>query len=128
MPVRIERSPEAAHEAMIHWLAAALLLLFLLSPESYAAGVRLPDQSASAMGMAGAFVGQADDASVVWYNPAGMTQLFSTHRMTADASYMYLTFLNRTISNSQMDDLTPDPSALNGTYGFQSHLVAVTVG
>ncbi len=63
---------------LIHWLAAALLLLFILSPESYAAGFRLPDQSASAMGMAGAFVGQADDASAAWYNPAGMTQLAGT--------------------------------------------------
>jgi hypothetical protein len=51
---------------LIHWLTAALLLLFILSPKSYAAGLRLPDQSASAMGMAGAFVGQADDASAVW--------------------------------------------------------------
>jgi long-chain fatty acid transport protein len=59
-------------------LAAALLTLFILSPESYAAGFRLPDQSASAMGMAGAFVGQADDVTAVWYNPAGITQLSGT--------------------------------------------------
>jgi long-chain fatty acid transport protein len=63
---------------VICWLTAALLFLFLLSPESYAAGFRLPDQSASAMGMAGAFVGQADDATAVWYNPAGITQLSGT--------------------------------------------------
>ncbi len=27
-----------------------------------------------AMGMAGAFIGQADDSSAVWYNPAGLMQ------------------------------------------------------
>lgn len=43
-----------------------------------AAGFALPEQSASAMGMASAFVGQADDASAVWYNPAGITQLDGT--------------------------------------------------
>ncbi len=63
---------------LICWLTAALLFPFLLSPESYASGFRLPDQSASAMGMAGAFVGQADDATAVWYNPAGITQLPGT--------------------------------------------------
>ena len=43
-----------------------------------AAGFRLPDQDAAAMGMAGAFVGQADNPSAVWYNPAAMTRLEGT--------------------------------------------------
>lgn len=40
-----------------------------------AAGFRIYDQSASAAGQADAFTAQADDASAVYYNPAGMTQI-----------------------------------------------------
>ena len=40
-----------------------------------ATGFRIVDQSASATGQASAFTAQADDASAVYYNPAGMTQL-----------------------------------------------------
>jgi long-chain fatty acid transport protein len=53
----------------------ALAEVALFSSGSLAAGFRLPDQDAAAMGMAGAFVGQADNPSAVWYNPAGITGL-----------------------------------------------------
>ncbi len=49
--------------------------ILLFSSFAYASGFLLPDQSSSAMGMASAFAGQADDPSAVWYNPAGITQL-----------------------------------------------------
>src|SRR5262245_57135247 len=41
----------------------------------HASGFRILDQSASATGQSSAFTAQADDASAVYYNPAGMTQL-----------------------------------------------------
>ncbi len=56
---------------------SALSSLLFVSLAS-AAGFALPEQGAAAMGMASAFVGQADDASAVWYNPAGITQLDGT--------------------------------------------------
>lgn len=64
-------------------LASLLLMLgctlFPLIPSSvHASGFALPDQSSSAMGMASAFVGQADDVSAAWYNPAGLTKLDGT--------------------------------------------------
>lgn len=52
--------------------------MVLCASVSFAAGFRLPDQDAAALGMAGAFAGQADNAATVWYNPAGMTQLDGT--------------------------------------------------
>lgn len=52
--------------------------MILLSSAGFAAGFRLPEQGASAMGMSSAFVGQADDPSAVWFNPAGITQLDGT--------------------------------------------------
>ena len=47
----------------------------LLQTTASAGGFRIFDQSASGTGQAGAFAAQADDASALYYNPAGMTQL-----------------------------------------------------
>ena len=55
-------------------LTAAVALLVCPSI-GQATGFRILDQSASATGQASAFTAQADDASAVYYNPAGMTQL-----------------------------------------------------
>lgn len=59
-------------------LAVLLLASLLLPARSFASGFALPEQSASAMGMASAFVAQADDPSAVWYNPAAITELGGT--------------------------------------------------
>ncbi len=53
-------------------------LLYSASP-GFAAGFRIPDQDSAALGMGGAFAGQADNPSAAWYNPAGMTQLDGIH-------------------------------------------------
>jgi long-chain fatty acid transport protein len=57
---------------------AVLLACTLFPGKAPAAGFRLPEQDSKAMGMASAFVGQADNASAAWYNPAGMTDLDGT--------------------------------------------------
>lgn len=41
-------------------------------------GFEVPMQSARAAGQADAFTAQADDASAIWYNPAGLTQVKGT--------------------------------------------------
>lgn len=56
----------------------AMLGMAVCSSASFAAGFRLPDQDSAALGMAGAFAGQADNPSAAWYNPAGMIQLDGT--------------------------------------------------
>ncbi len=55
-------------------------------------GFRNPDQGARATGQGEAFVAQADDASAIYYNPAGLTQVKGTHF----TSGMYLDFPNIT--------------------------------
>jgi long-chain fatty acid transport protein len=73
-----------------------ILAMFLLTivgiaaffSESFAAGFRLPDQDSAAMAMGGAFVGQADNPSAVWYNPAGITDLDGT-RISAGVIAIY---------------------------------------
>ena len=52
-----------------------LLILLLTASTSFAAGFRLPEAGAKAMGMGFAFTAQADDPSAIYFNPAGLTQL-----------------------------------------------------
>jgi long-chain fatty acid transport protein len=52
------------------------IFFYLLLPNvALADGFRNPFQNAAAIGQGNAFAAQADDASAVFYNPAGMTQL-----------------------------------------------------
>lgn len=56
------------------------------------------------MGMASAFVGQADDPSATWYNPAGVTQLDGTWVAGgAVAIYPVLTHENNTVNPDTTD-------------------------
>jgi len=52
-----------------------LLVLLFTASTSFAAGFRIPEAGAKAMGMGFAFTAQADDPSAIYYNPAGLTQL-----------------------------------------------------
>ena len=47
-------------------------------PQTWALGFRNPDQDARATAQGEAFVAQADDASAIYYNPAGLTQVKGT--------------------------------------------------
>ena len=52
-----------------------LVVLLFAAASAMAAGFRLPEQGAKAMGMGMAFTAQADDPSAIYYNPAGIVQL-----------------------------------------------------
>lgn len=54
---------------------SVLVVLMLSATSARAAGFRLPEAGAKAMGMGFAFVAQADDPSAIYFNPAGLTQL-----------------------------------------------------
>src|SRR5450432_2841150 len=56
----------------------ALTAVGLAVPETFGLGFDNPDQDARATGQGEAFVAQADDASAIYYNPAGLTQLRGT--------------------------------------------------
>jgi len=81
-----------------------LVSVMMASSEGLAAGFRLPDQDSAAMGMAGAFTGQADDAAAVWYNPAGMAWLDGT-RMSGGVVGIYptITHENTTVNPGTTD-------------------------
>ncbi|NOY82302.1 MAG: hypothetical protein GXP31_14985 [Kiritimatiellaeota bacterium] len=54
----------------------------LLARTALAGGFKVQDQSTRAMGMIDAFVAGADDASSVYYNPAGLTRLAGPQLIT----------------------------------------------
>lgn len=54
---------------------AVLVILLFAAASANAAGFRLPEAGAKAMGMGFAFTAQADDPSAIYFNPAGLTQL-----------------------------------------------------
>lgn len=89
-------------------LYAALLIgiytYFAPLRAAYASGFRLPESSASAMGMSSAFVGQADDPTAVWYNPAGITRLDGTQVSAGTvAIYPIITHENNTVNPGTTD-------------------------
>jgi long-chain fatty acid transport protein len=62
-------------------LIAAVAIL--ISATAFASGFGYYEHGAKATGMAGAFVAQANDASAIYYNPAGIAFLEGTHVMGA---------------------------------------------
>jgi len=55
-----------------------LLLLTVVSASIYASGFALPEHGAKPVSMGNAFTAVADDASALFYNPSGITQLEKT--------------------------------------------------
>ncbi len=86
--------------------AAALLATSVAVTGAHAAGFRLPEAGAKAMGMGMAFTAQADDPSAIYYNPAGLTQLTGTNFM-AGVTYARengQTFTGKTALDNTVDE------------------------
>ena len=62
-------------QSLIRGRLAASVLVLATAAVVQAGGFKIQDQSTRAMGMADAFVAGADDASAIYYNPAGLTEL-----------------------------------------------------
>ena len=56
-------------------IIVAVSLLFWCTSSSWAAGFALMQQGTAAMGQGNAFVAEANDASAIFYNPAGLNQI-----------------------------------------------------
>lgn len=56
-------------------VSAILVVLLCTATSAMAAGFRLPEAGAKAMGMGFAFTAQANDPSAIYFNPAGIAQL-----------------------------------------------------
>jgi len=56
-----------------------LMLLFFLFKNILGSGFQINEHGSKAMSMGGAFAGLANDPSAIYFNPAGITQLYGTH-------------------------------------------------
>jgi long-chain fatty acid transport protein len=107
------------------WRRIALSVVVLLawgSGESWGGGLSFSEQGAKATGMGNAFVGQADDPSALFYNPAGITQLEGT-QVIYGGSVVYLdtTFRSSTTGEStQLQDQFPLVPHFFATHKFKS--------
>lgn len=59
----------------------SVALFAAATPAAFGGAFEVPMQNARAAGQADAFIVQADDASAIWYNPAGLTQIHGTEAM-----------------------------------------------
>lgn len=57
----------------------SILMLWLVSSGVYAGGFQLNEHGAKALGMGGAFTAVANDASAIYWNGAGLTQIWGTN-------------------------------------------------
>jgi len=99
-------------------MAAAIGAASLIASTSVLAlGFRNPDQDARATGQGEAFVAQADDASAIYYNPAGLTQVKGT-QITSGAN---IDFPNIHFHPSGGGDVHPDDQV-----AFMPHFYAAS--
>jgi len=68
-------SHSTVRHLIIGWMCLVVLAVFILAEPGHAQTPRIQGQGTAASGMGNAFAAQADDASALHYNPAGMTQL-----------------------------------------------------
>ena len=96
--------------------ATALVIIgSAAAPRAFALGFRNPDQDARATGQGEAFVAQADDASAIYYNTAGLTQLKGT-QVTSGAMVLF--------PNSRLDGA--GSGAKMNTMSFLPHFYAAS--
>jgi len=56
-----------------------ILVILLVYSNLIASGFQINEHGSKAMGMGGAFAALANDPSAIYFNPAGITQLYGTH-------------------------------------------------
>src|SRR5213083_2807851 len=61
-----------------HRIALACTFAACLPTVSFALGIRIADQDARATARGNAFTATADNPSAIYYNPAGITQLYQS--------------------------------------------------
>ena len=72
-----QRSTPVFNRTLLSWMlcSVVMMVVFLLPSNTSAQAIRFQPQGAAATGQGNAFAAQADDASAIHFNPAGLTQV-----------------------------------------------------
>jgi len=72
-----QRSTPVFNRTLLGWMlcSVVMMVVFLLPSNTSAQAIRFQPQGAAAAGQGNAFAAQADDASAIHFNPAGLTQV-----------------------------------------------------
>jgi len=72
-----QRSTPVFNRTLLSWMlcSVVMMVVFLLPSNTSAQAIRFQPQGAAAAGQGNAFAAQADDASAIHFNPAGLTQV-----------------------------------------------------
>ena len=92
------------------WIALALMLGGIFTKGVHGNGYEVADQGARAIGQANAFAAQADDASAIYYNPAGLTQVRGT-QLTGGSYFFFpdVHFSGESGADERMTQWAPIP-------------------
>jgi long-chain fatty acid transport protein len=94
-----------------------LLATLLAAAPAYGLGFRVPDQNAAATARGDAFVATADNASAVYYNPAGITQLSGTEVLLGGYGISFNARVNLEAPGSKDFDNKYDPQIAPQLFG-----------
>jgi long-chain fatty acid transport protein len=108
----------------------AIILLVASRQNLFGDGFRLPDQDAFATARGEAFVATADNASAIYYNPAGISQLKGWNfRAGIYGIYLPMTYeqpnTDRTFENDKALQAAPQ---MFGTYGLKDYPITFGLG
>ncbi len=111
-------------------VGGTLASLVGLTTAAFAGGVSFTEQGAAASGKANAFVGEANDPSAIFYNPAGITQLPGTQLMIGTSIVkLDSTFRSSTSGEStQLQDQFPIIPHFYITHRFKQWDERVSIG
>src|ERR1700693_1822540 len=112
--VQEDRTMKKLRQTVVSAMVSAVIGV-VATPQAFALGFDNPDQDARATAQGEAFVAQADDASAIYYNPAGLTQLSGTEI----TSGLELTFPNSRLkgggSGAEMNTMSTIPQLFAAT-------------
>lgn len=94
----------------------SIAAILLLSLNTFAGGFQLNLQGGRAVGMGGAFTAVANDASTVYFNPGGLSQLKAGHHIMLGVHYVMPTVSLQTEVNANINQTTPNANPIHAYY------------
>ncbi len=93
--------------------------VFLMAMNCFGGGFQLNTQGAKALGMGGLFTGVANDATCIYFNPAGMTDLKFRHELYTGVSLIFPMISIQTTAVSNTDQNSPVATPLQVFYAYK---------